>query len=232
MNGKDSNVDEPLTSVLSAQSRGRYGNCKFPGNCSGIPIRQMFEYFEPKYVLDPMEGSGTCRDVCKELKISYDGFDIITGGNIFNINFEKKYDFIHWHPPYFKMNAQKYLELCNHHDNISKINNILQYTEKILICYDKLFAALVENGILAILCGLCKYHGKIYDMAYEFKKHDEKHFFFEFIKIQHGIDKKVLAGSTDFSKKYYVTGKYTLFGNKFIPVMHEKYILFKKDRSN
>jgi hypothetical protein len=222
-------VSEPLTSLIFVPKRGSYGKSTFPGNCSGVPIKIMLEYFKPKFVLDPMEGSGTCRDVCRELNIQYEGFDIITGDDILDSNFcfDKKYDFIHWHPPYFGMKRKEYLELCSNSNNMGIVKNVDEYVNMLLFAYDKLFLSLVSSGIMAVLCGLTKVKGKIFDMGYELKKHDEQHYFFEIIKAQCGIDKKVL--SNDWSKKYHVTRKYTLFGNPYIPIMHEKYILFKKD---
>ena len=53
-----------LTSIHSRVERGPYGNSKYRGNCGGYLIRDMLLYFKPRRVLDPMTGSGTCRDVC------------------------------------------------------------------------------------------------------------------------------------------------------------------------
>ena len=68
-----------LCSVHSTDTRGNYGNPQFRGNCSGELIKDVLQFFAPNTCLDPMEGSGTCRDVCKELKIDYYGFDLTNG---------------------------------------------------------------------------------------------------------------------------------------------------------
>jgi len=68
-----------LTSIHSVRRRGPYGNGRYRGNCGGYLIRNLLRYFQPKRVLDPMSGSGTCRDVCRELKIKCDSFDIRRG---------------------------------------------------------------------------------------------------------------------------------------------------------
>lgn len=52
-----------LTSLYHFDRAGEYGDRKWPGNCGGNLIRDLLLYFEPKTVLDPMHGSGTCRDV-------------------------------------------------------------------------------------------------------------------------------------------------------------------------
>jgi len=230
-------LSEPLTSLVIAEKRGHYGSSKFPGNCSGVPIKMMLEYFQPKYVLDPMKGSDTCGDVCKELEIAYDGFDIINGQNIFDQQFvfKQKYDFIHWHPPYWSMQTEYYQKLCDHPDNLGLVKAYDRYIEMLLIAYDKLFrTALLPSGIMAILCGLRKKNGKLFDMAIDLINHDRSHYYFEIIKAQRGINNKVFSpaaasdGNSLWSKKYHVKGRYTLYGHKFIPLMHEKYILFKK----
>jgi len=64
---------------VSYPERGPYGNNKFRGNTSGYLIRDLILFYEAQSVLDPMEGSGTSRDVCDELHVPYDGFDLATG---------------------------------------------------------------------------------------------------------------------------------------------------------
>src|SRR5258708_3809731 len=58
-----------LTSLYHCNRAGDYGDRKYPGNCGGNLIKDLLLFFQPKNVLDPMTGSGTCRDVCAELGI-------------------------------------------------------------------------------------------------------------------------------------------------------------------
>ncbi len=58
-----------LTSLYHFDRAGEYGDRSYPGNCGGNLIRDLLTYFAPKQVLDPMTGSGTCADVCRELAI-------------------------------------------------------------------------------------------------------------------------------------------------------------------
>ena len=70
-----------LTSLYHFHEAGDYGDRKWPGNCGGNLIRDVLRYFRPGLVFDPMSGSGTCADVCRELDIPclawdiHDGFD-------------------------------------------------------------------------------------------------------------------------------------------------------------
>lgn len=56
-----------LTSLYHHADVGAYGKRSYPGNCGGNLIRDLLLYFKPRVVLDPMTGSGTCADVCREL---------------------------------------------------------------------------------------------------------------------------------------------------------------------
>jgi hypothetical protein len=95
-----------LTSLYHFHRAGDYGDRRYPGNCGGNLIKDLLTYFRPGIVLDPMSGSGTCRDVCDELYIPctardiHDGLDAcdpagFPGGEV--------YDLIWAHPPYWRM---------------------------------------------------------------------------------------------------------------------------------
>jgi hypothetical protein len=58
-----------LTSLYHFHRAGEYGSRSYPGNCGGKLIKDLLTYFNPGLVYDPMSGSGTCADVCKELNI-------------------------------------------------------------------------------------------------------------------------------------------------------------------
>src|SRR5947209_18491107 len=68
-----------LTSLYHKAWRGNYGDSRYPGNCSGELIKDLLRYFKPRSVLDPMTGSGTCRDVCDELNVLCTSKDIRFG---------------------------------------------------------------------------------------------------------------------------------------------------------
>jgi hypothetical protein len=95
-----------LTSLYHFHRTGEYGDRKWPGNCGGNLIKDLLRYFKPKgMVLDPMAGSGTCRDVCEELGIPCFAWDI-------HQNFDacdpkefpqaETFEFIWAHPPYWR----------------------------------------------------------------------------------------------------------------------------------
>jgi len=230
-----------LTSVVSAPKRGKYGSSKFPGNCSGLPIKLLLLYFKPKRVLDPMEGGRTCREVCEELGIEYDGYDLLWGQDMYSMKFERKYDFIHWHPPYYRFNMKAYEDICPDPRNLAFIKKWDKYIEKLKEGYDILFNALTDRGILAILLGMRRISGKVYDPAPYLIIHGADNFIGEIIKLQHNILHKARFGS-GYSKLQGLEGvvqldedlseenfaPVTFHGNPFILIVHEKYLLFQK----
>lgn len=227
---KKENIDI-LTSVISTPQRGNYGDAKFPGNCSGNGIKILLNYFKPKYVLDPMEGSGTCRDVCREMKIKYDGFDINNKKDMYTFKFKRKYDLIHWHPPYFRMCRDLYLEMT---PKKFRKNNLAfplkwdEYCDKLFDGFDILWNQLNPGGVLLVLNGLRKMGNNIYDANFELKINFLDKYSFEIIKIQYVPPQRATHGS---GSKYATTKKQpSLYGHKFIPLKHEVYLLFKKPK--
>src|SRR6266511_4246341 len=69
----------PLTSIVSYPDRGPWGDNRYPGNSSGYLLIDLCATYAPRAVLDPMEGGGTSRDVCADMGITYQGFDLHSG---------------------------------------------------------------------------------------------------------------------------------------------------------
>lgn len=95
-----------LTSLYHFHRAGEYGDRKYRGNCGGNLIRDLLQYFGSQSVLDPMSGSGTCSDVCTELGIPCQSFDLRRGDDAAD---PASYvgvtpvDFVWMHPPYWRM---------------------------------------------------------------------------------------------------------------------------------
>jgi hypothetical protein len=94
-----------LTSLYHFDDDGRHRDARWPGNCGGILIKDLLTYFRPNLVLDPMSGSGTCEDVCRELGIPCMAWDIHAGVDACNPHDfapAESFDFIWAHPPYWR----------------------------------------------------------------------------------------------------------------------------------
>lgn len=93
-----------LTSLYHFDRAGEYGDRSYPGNCGGNLIKDLLKYFKPFSVLDPMSGSGTCRDVCNELGIYCWSGDIHDGADACDPSaFPMGCFQLCWlHPPYWR----------------------------------------------------------------------------------------------------------------------------------
>jgi hypothetical protein len=94
-----------LTSLYHFDREGDYGDPSYPGNCGGNLIKDLLRFFQPGFVLDPMAGSGTCRDVCDELGIPCMAWDIHQGIDACDpqgFGGDGTFDFIWVHPPYWR----------------------------------------------------------------------------------------------------------------------------------
>ena len=96
-----------LTSLYHFHRTGEYGDRKWPGNCGGNLIKDLLNYFKPEgMVFDPMSGSGTASDVCRELGIPCMAWDIHEGFDACDpADFPQgeMFDFIWAHPPYWRV---------------------------------------------------------------------------------------------------------------------------------
>lgn len=94
-----------LTSLYHFNEPGAYGDRRYPGNCGGNLIRDLLLFFQPGSVFDPMTGSGTCADVCRELQIPCLSKDIRFGFDATNPALFHElplFDFVWAHPPYWR----------------------------------------------------------------------------------------------------------------------------------
>jgi hypothetical protein len=140
-----------LTSLYHKSWVGPYGDRRYPGNCSGELIKDLLRYFRPQRVLDPMAGSGTCADVCRELGIECVSFDIRDGQDACAPAAYAglgQFDFIWIHPPYWrqKQYTADPRDLSNCPDLAAFLN---RYQALLLRCEQ----ALATGGRLAVLMG-------------------------------------------------------------------------------
>jgi hypothetical protein len=140
-----------LTSLYHKAYAGPYGNRGYPGNCSGELIKDLLLYFRPKRVLDPMTGSGTCADVCRELGIECVSFDIRQGRDACDgANYEGigQFDFVWLHPPYWRQ--KKYTD--NQWD-LSACPSLGAFLNRYYLLLLRCKSVLANGGHMAILMG-------------------------------------------------------------------------------
>lgn len=140
-----------LTSLFHYDQFDPYGDRRYPGNCGGMLIRDLLCDFRPARVLDLMTGSGTCRQVCRDLRISCVsrdarfGFDATNPGVFNNLGL---FDFIWAHPPYWRQKIY-----FDHPRDLSRTPTL----DAFLAPYEQFIRnaadALASGGKLAILMG-------------------------------------------------------------------------------
>ncbi|HEY4313340.1 MAG TPA: hypothetical protein VGN12_28075 [Pirellulales bacterium] len=140
-----------LTSLYHNHRAGEYGDRSYPGNCGGNLIKDLLLYFRPGLVCDPMAGSGTCRDVCEELKIPcmsadiHDGHDACNPGGFAPA---ETFNFIWAHPAYWRMKL--YADDSRDLSRAPTLSDFLRRYGQFIRNCEK---ALKLNGKLAILMG-------------------------------------------------------------------------------
>lgn len=201
-----------LTTVVSYPERGSYGDSAYRGNCSGYLIADLLKYYRPRKVLDPMEGSGTCRDVCRDLGTPYVGTDLRQGMDMFSDDFRRiiaphhPIDFIFWHPPYGPM-----IRYSKDSRDLSMLP-VEEFRPKLIQGGNLLYNLLCPGGRLAILIGTLRRHGKIYRFNVDlinWKEPTEP----EIIKVQHNCASNNNA-----------------YSGNFIPIVDERLLIWQKTK--
>lgn len=147
-----------LTSIHSVRQRGPYGDSRYRGNCDGMLIRNLVRYFRSQSVLDPMTGSGTCADVCRELSIPCHSMDIRRGqdaGDPASYAGIEPVDFVWLHPPYHKMIIYNDDPRC-----LSQAPTLDAFLDRMQTVLANCKSVLRPRGKIAVLIGGYSYHGR------------------------------------------------------------------------
>lgn len=203
-----------LTSIHSTLRRGEYGNHHYPGNCGGFLIRDLFLYFQPQRVFDPMTGSGTCRDVCSELGIEYFSADLHSGfdcANAEQVRALGEFDFVWLHPPYWRM--KRYSDDSRDLSAAPTLQHFLDALSRVIVnCRD----VLERGGHLAVLMG--DYSDR--EIGYVPLTYHTKRLCFEAGFVQRHTDIVRFQHGNSSSKKTYKS--------RFIPGLHDICLLATK----
>lgn len=203
-----------LTSLYSTVPRGPYGDCRYPGNCGGHLIKDLLLYFKPKRILDPMTGSGTCADVCKELGIDCAAKDIRFGFDACDarsFSDMPEFDFVWLHPPYWRQKTYS--------DNPSDLS-----TKATVELFLKSYAQLLRNcaSVLATDGKMAVLMGDYFDREAGFIPlvYHTKRLAFNAGLKQHCTDIiRFMHGSSSSTKVY---------TRSFIPGLHDVCMIFEK----
>jgi len=206
-----------LTSLYHFAEAGNYGNRGWPGNCGGNLIKDLLRYFRPGLVLDPMSGSGTASDVCRELGIPCMAWDIHQGVDACDLaGFgHEVFDFIWAHPAYWRMKL--YSEDPRDLSRSPTLDHFLRRYGQFIRNGMK---ALKPGGKFVILMG--DYSDK--DAGYVPLVFHTKRLAFEAGLKQHCTDIIRFSHGNSSSKKVY--------RSSFIPGLHDVCAVFEKPLGN
>lgn len=208
-----------MKSIISFPERGAWGDSRWRGNCSGHVQKELIGHFRPKLFVDVCEGSGTSRDVCKELGIEYVGLDLHRGfdftANSVLAQLPHPADLVFSHPPYGAMIDYR---AVGKWDNPNLKGQDLsacseeEFLEKSRIMLLNQREAAREGGIYCTLIGDLRSKGRFRSFQADyinFMPQDE--LVSVTIKTQHNCvsDARQYSGS-------------------FIPIMHEYLLIWKK----
>ena len=177
-----------LTSIHSVKPRGPYGDRRYRGNCGGHIIRDLLRYFGAQNVLDPMSGSGTCRDVCRELGIACQWMDIRKGQDASN---PATYadcdpvDFVWMHPPYWRMIRYNDDPRC-----LSSAPTLEVFLNRMQLVLRNCRTVLKPSGKIAVLIGGYSHRGRYQPLPQLLVERAIREGFWpactEIIRFQHG----------------------------------------------
>lgn len=211
---KNRNPVPRLTSLYHTDEVGPYGDRSYPGNCSGELIKDLLVYFEARRVLDPMTGSGTCRDVCRELGIGHVSTDLKSGvdaASAGGLGEPGRFDFVWIHPPYWRQ--KRYSDSPADLSAAPTLASFLAgYDRLIRNCGD----VLSPGGKLAVLMGdYCDREAGFVPLVFHTKeiafRHGLRQHCTDIIRFSHGAS----------------SGRKT-YRSKFIPGLHDVCAVFER----
>ena len=207
--------DENMTSVVSYPNRcPLFGDGRYRGNCDGRLLKDLLLRYHAIRVADPMEGSGTSRDVVEDLNkykktgVSYWSGDLREGFDLTKQDLPGKFDFVWIHPPYW--NIIRYSS--NSPNDLSNCESYEKFRQLLMFCLKRCYEALELAGRLAILIGDVRRNGKYTPIVKDVLNLPFGEIRSIIIKVQHNC-----------------TSDYKRYGKmEDVPIKHEYCIIFKK----
>jgi hypothetical protein len=206
------------SSILSFPNRGPWGQSAYRGNCSGFVQKSLIDFYKPSYFVDPAEGGGTSRDVCRQMGIKYTGLDLKTGFNLLKDKLKDRLegtpDFIFFHPPYGEMvQYSGNLYGVPHADDLSRCGNSDIFLSKLELALMNIYDPLKQGGYFAVLIGDMRRNGEYISWQADI------------IQMGLGQLKAVLIKG-----QHNCLSNNTSYPGSFVPIQHEYLLVFMKNR--
>jgi hypothetical protein len=207
-----------MKSIVSYPDRGKWGNNKYRGNCTGHIIKDLLEHFKPSdgEFVEVFAGGGTGIDVARSMGYQKSVHLDLNGryGDPFNALIDEipqGASLVFSHPPYHTM-IQYSGEMWGnpHPDDLSRCGSYEEFIHKLNIVNSRIYNSLKTGGRHACLIGDMRKDSKYYSIQKDMAWYGdlESHV----IKAQHNFqsDGKQYAG-------------------RFIPIVHEHLLIFRKN---
>lgn len=201
-----------LTSLHGTRNRGPWGSASYRGNCDGYLISKLLRYFDAKRVLDPMTGSGTCREVCEDLEIEHVAMDVRHGQDAADpkqYQGKGSFDFIWMHPPYWRQIVYSADPRC-----LSNAPTLGVFGDRLQSVLRNSKSALAPGGKIAVLIGGYSDYGSYQPLpAVTIQRAEQAGLRMactEIVRLQHG--------NTSSRKTY---------RSSFIPGLHDQCLIFE-----
>ncbi len=208
-----------MNSIISFPKRGPYGNPSWRGNTSGYVVKALLKYFMPNLFVDPAEGSGTSKDVAREMGIEYVGLDLHSGFNLLKDRIlerlPREADYLFFHPPYhdiIKYSGEQWGDKP-HPDDLSRAESKEDFLDKLQIALFNIYEATKNGGFYTVQIGDIRKQGQYWSVQSDI------------IQMAPGI----LDGVVIKAQHNCMSDNIRYSGN-FIPIMHEYILNFKKER--
>jgi hypothetical protein len=201
-----------LTSLYHFHRAGEYGDRAYPGNCGGNLIADLLRFFKARSVFDPMTGSGTCRDVCREMGIYCYSSDLHGGVDACDASLFPRecFEFAWIHPPYWRQKLYS-----SDSRDLSRTPALDAFLERYRLLIENCAGSLVAGGKLAILMG--DYSDR--EAGFVPLTHHTKRLAFELGLRQHCTDIIRFSHGASSSRKVY--------RSSFIPGLHDVCMVFE-----
>jgi hypothetical protein len=201
-----------LTSIHAARSRGPYGSSSYRGNCGGYLIRDLLRFYQPRRVLDPMTGSGTCRDVCKELAIPCVSMDVRFGQDAADPHLYDavgRIDFAWLHPPYWRQIVYNDDPRC-----LSQAPTVDAFFRRMRLVLRNCRGVLAPRGKIAVLIGGYSERGVYQPLP-------------QLLVSEAAKEGLRMAGTEIIRFQYGNTSSNRVYKSSFVPGLHDQCLVFE-----
>ncbi|WP_437207121.1 hypothetical protein [Planctomicrobium sp. SH664] len=201
-----------LTSIHSRTGRGPYGDPRYRGNCGGHLIKDLLRYYGSRSVLDLMRGSGTCGDVCKELRIPCTELEVKRGRDAADPDCYagiKPVDFVWGHPPYFRQIKYSDDPRC-----LSNAPSLEAFLDRMQLILRLSKGVLTRRGKIAILIGNYTDHGKYMPLSH--------------LLVERAIREGLWLATTEIIRfQHNNSSSRKTYTSSFIPGLHDTCLIFQ-----